>query len=167
MLRISLLSMTLLAVSCTDSGDDGDTDAADGSGTGNTVGGVPVDAGELSMWLEAGSYSSWAAESGNHASTGPHGEVRTFFNDEMVASFDAGNTVHPVGSAAVKELYNGSGAEIGWAVMVKVAEGEGANSWYWYLESSDTVTADGEGIPTCENCHVSGTDRVLTPYPLQ
>lgn len=170
MLRHIFLATTLLSFSCTDpsSDDDGSGTADDTAGdTGQTVGGVPVEGADLSEWLAAGSYSAWPAESGNHASTGPHGEVRTFFNDALVASFDAGNTSHPVGAASVKELFDGSGGSIGWAVMVKVEEGDAATSWYWYLESGGSVTADGEGVATCENCHVSGTDRVLTPYPLQ
>lgn len=172
MLRTSalLFSISLLTLACTedsegDGTETGSTATADESG--DVVGGVPVEATALSEWLNAGSYSDWPAESANHASTGPHGEVRTFFNDALVASFDAGNANHPVGSASVKELFDGMGGAIGWAVMVKVAEGNDASSWYWYLESGGSVTADGEGVPTCEGCHVSGTDRVLTPYPLQ
>lgn len=164
--RCALLLSCALAFSCTDSGSD-DTDSSGESG--EQVGGVPLDPGELGEWLAGGGYSNWAAESGNHGSTGPHGEVRTFFNEDLVASFDAGNTTHPMGSASVKELYDGSGGAIGWAVMVKTEDGEDASSWYWYLDSSGSVT-EGAGLPTCENCHGSdaaAVDRVLTPYPLQ
>ncbi len=167
MARTSILLMTLLAMSCTDPAGDGDDTAGDSSDdTAGTVD-VPTDAAALGTWLMDESYSGWAAESAIHASTGPHGMVQTYFNDDLVASFDASNTEHPVGSASVKELYDDMGARIGWAVMVKTTSGDAADSWYWYLESGGSVNADGNGVGTCESCHNAGTDRVLTPYPLQ
>ncbi|MCX4244561.1 hypothetical protein [Paraliomyxa miuraensis] len=170
MLRQSLALLILLTAACTDpDGDDGSTSeatAADESG-----GGVDVPTGQaaLSPWLMAENYAGWAAESAVHAATGtsPHGMVRTFFDDVLVASFEAGNTEHTVGSASVKELYDAGGTRVGWAVMVKTAAGTDASNWYWYLESNGSASTDANGAGLCEGCHAPGVDRVLTPYPLQ
>lgn len=181
MLRRTLAVMTLLTTmtACpAPEGDEGDgstseatgaeTTAADES-TGGAMLDVPIGQAELSPWLAAESYVGWAAESAVHAQTGtsPHGMVRTFFNDTLVASFDAGNTEHTVGSAAVKELYDDAGMRVGWAVMLKTAAGSDASTWYWYLENGGMVTADENGFAGCEGCHAPGVDRVLTAYPLQ
>lgn len=179
MLRPSIAILVLLCTACTDTEDadgDGSTSAATTAeesaadeSTGSAALDVPLGEAELSPWLAAESYASWTAESAVHAATGtsPHGMVRTFFNDTLVASFDAGNTEHAVGSASVKELYDGAGMRTGWAVMVKTTAGADAASWYWYLENGGSVNADDNGLAQCEGCHSPGVDRVLTPYPLQ
>ena len=127
----------------------------------------PVGAAELLPWLESLAYADWHAESGVHPSTGPHGDgVRTFFNDALRGSFDAGNATHPIDAAVVKELYGG-GEIAGWAVMVKVADGEGGDTWYWYEIVGASTYADGTGVDLCTGCHAVGVDQIQTPYPLQ
>lgn len=166
MLRRFIAITALLLTACPDPGgdDDGSADSTGGPPTGD----VPTDGATLAPWLSSESYSGWAAESAIHDQTGtsPHGRVRTYFNDTLNASFDAGNTNHTVGSAAVKELYDAMDTRLGWAVMVKVSDGEDANSWYWYLDNGNMVAADGNGVGLCEGCHNPGVDRVLTAYPL-
>lgn len=135
------------------------------------MGDVPTDGDALFTWLQAGSYLEFQAESAVHQSTGPHGRVRTFFNQTLVDSYNAGNTNHPVGSAAIKELHDANGLD-GWAVEVKVADtGSGGDDWYWYeifsTTSNANPVADGTGVGLCANCHSGGTDYVLTPWPLQ
>lgn len=129
---------------------------------------APVDSAELVPWLEAGNYTGWPAESEAHASAGPHfTAVRTFVNDTLLGSLEAGSEDHPVGSTAVKELY-GSGPEVGgWAVMVKVAPGSSDDNWYWYEVFEGTTYADETGNAGCGNCHGQGQDFVRTPIPLQ
>ncbi|MEM9459018.1 MAG: hypothetical protein AAGF11_32875 [Myxococcota bacterium] len=180
MLRHFIAITALLLTACPDdSGSDGDdSGSGSGSGSGSSAGSadetgtpmieVPTDAAALLTWLEAESYSGWSAESAIHDQTGnsPHGRVLVYFNDVLDASFDAGNTNHTVGSASVKELYDAADARIGWAVMVKVTDGEDANSWYWYLNANGSVNADGTGVGGCEGCHSAGVDRVITAYPL-
>jgi hypothetical protein len=170
----STLLLLLLTAACTDpGGDDGDGSTSMATGadesTGSAAVDVPTGQAELSPWLMAQSYSGWTAESAAHAATGtsPHGMVRTYFNDTLVASFDAGNAEHTVGSASVKELFDDAGTRTGWAVMVKAAAGADAQSWYWYLENGGMVMADANGVDACEGCHSPGVDRVLTAYPLQ
>jgi hypothetical protein len=156
-------------------GDDGDDGAADGDDTSGPTGDggpvadpPPTEADALLGWLQAGTYLDWPAESGPHPSAGPHfGTVRTFVDDTLFASLQAGNAEHPVGAAAVKELYGNGDQVRGWSVMVKVALGAGDDGWYWYERYDDSVYGDGVGDGTCTGCHGSGVDYVRSPFPLQ
>lgn len=182
MLRRFIAITALLLTACPAPGSDDDSSDASSSagesasgtadGTADSTGtpmiDVPTDAAGLGTWLTDESYSGWAAESAIHEPTGnsPHARVRTYFNDVLTASFDAGNTNHTVGSASVKELYDAMDTRVGWAAMVKITDGEDANSWYWYIDDGNSVT-DGNGIGGCDGCHSAGVDRVVTAYPLQ
>ena len=138
---------------------------------------VPVAKDKLFSYLQAGSYKSLAAkESGRHPTRGPHTKigwpVRVFLGPNLDASLKAGNTTHPAGSAAVKEMYDGSGKLQGWAVMVKTtADSAGGKGWFWYEITSTTdgskPVATGNGVPLCFGCHFTGRDFVLTDYPLK
>lgn len=109
---------------------------------------------------QSGSYLTWKAEPMVHRSAGPHGNVRTFLNDALYASLKAGNTSHPNGSVAVKELYNGA-TRTGWAVDAK-----GDDGVWLYFEGFepryDEYFFRGPGN-LCANCHASGVDTVLAP----
>ena len=135
---------------------------------------VPI--GDLFSYLQDGSYKSFAAESGNHPSRGPHTKfglpVRVFLDPVLDASLAAGNASHPVGSSVVKEMYDVFGKLQGWAVMVKTqAESANGKGWFWYEVTSTTDGSDpvasGNGVPLCFGCHFTGNDFVLTGYPLQ
>jgi len=178
---LSLAFAASLALVGCDSGDGSGTDTDTADPTTETTGdatdtsdsetagpaGVPTNSAELLPWLEANSYSSWTAESDVHASTGPHGEVRTYINANLETSLMGGGD-HSEGAASVKELYSG-GTLIGWAVMVKIqADSDGGNGWYWYEKLNDDVIADGNGDGTCTGCHSSGSaDFFKTVYPLE
>lgn len=152
----------------------GTGDPATTSG-GTTTGGLeelpPTDSADaLELWLAAGSYKTWAAESKVHASTGPHGgNVRTYVNAPLVQSLSDASPEHPQGAATVKELYSGGDTIVGYAVMVKVApvSGAGGEGWYWYERLDQNVYADGTGVGLCSDCHAAGVDNILTPFPLQ
>lgn len=129
---------------------------------------LPTNADALFAYLQAGTYEGFAAEPAVHASVGPHGQVRSFFNASLAASLTAGDSTHAAGAASVKELHSSEGLE-GWAVMVKTGDGASANDWYFYevfstTDSSETV-ADGNGVALCANCHSGGTDFILTSFP--
>ena len=151
--------------------DSGDGDGDPGDGDGDPAGDVPTNSAELLPWLEAESYVGFSAESAAHAATGssPHGTVRVFINSSLDASLSAGDPAHPVGAAAVKELFDGENNRIGWAVSVKIqADSDGGNGWYWYEIVNDNVVADANGDGTCIGCHAStGVDFFTTVYPLQ
>ena len=131
----------------------------------------PVVDAELQAWLAARSYTDFLPESGAHDSAGPHGDrVRTFLNRRLAGSLADCADSHPVGAAAVKELFDGDVVD-GWAVMVKTQPGPGADAWYWYEVFSTAPDADapysGQAHETCTGCHDGGLDAVRTRWPLQ
>jgi hypothetical protein len=132
---------------------------------------IPTTARELQAWLQAGYYKGWTAESARHRPAGPHGAlVRTFLNDIVLASLQAGNASHPAGAALVKEIYSSATATQPqlWAVSIKTRnESANGTAWYWWEGS-----LQGFGHPTCVPCHRGdygdvSRDFVLTPFPLQ
>jgi len=136
---------------------------------------VPTSAAELLAWLQQGNYLGWAAESAAHPSGGPHQlTVRTYINDFLYDSLSLGNTAHPRGAAAVKELYGSSPLLRGWAVSVKVGDdSDGGRGWYWYERVGTSVYASDTGVRLCTGCHeadfrnFASKDFVLIPFPLQ
>jgi hypothetical protein len=79
-----------------------------------------------------------------------------------------GDATHPIGAAAVKELFGGSGESVrGWSVSVKVDDSGSGSGWYWLEYYNGNVIAAGLGNGVCTGCHGGGTDYVCTPYPLQ
>lgn len=133
-----------------------------------TVNGLDTSRAGLERFTSERGYSGWRAEAGTRPSVASHGaRVRVFFNETLVASLEAGNAVHPVGSATVKELYEADGETLrGHAVDVKVAEGEGPDTWLFYEGfTGDDEPFYGKGHPTCHGCHASGIDYVRTELP--
>jgi hypothetical protein len=182
MVRIGLLAGVVAVLSCGGGPDDhgGRPDAADRPGDGGPLadgasggdaqaaGQVPASPDTLFAYLQSRSYQRFSAESAPHPSAGPHGDVRAFLNPALESSLAAGDATHPVGAAAVKELYSG-GAVSGWAVSVKVGAGTGGQSWYWYevfSTSSGDDPIEGVGNSICTGCHAGGVDFVLVAYPL-
>lgn len=168
-MRIALLTFAI-AFGCTTDPPTMELDASESESGGDEPPGdaPPTEGDALQRWLARGDYTAWAAESGVHGSSGPHGSsgVRTFLSDALVASFMADAAEHPLGSAAVKELYSGD-AITGFAVMVKVEAGRGGDGWYWYERVGESTYADGVGERLCTGCHGAGADQVRTPWPLQ
>lgn len=137
------------------------------------VGNVPASPDALFTFLRSRAYESFAAESSVHPTNAPHmSAVRTFLNPLLESSLEAQADSHPVGAAAVKELYDGTGALAGWAAMVKIADSDGddGNAWYWY-EVFDTEVGssriEGVGSSVCTPCHAAGSDYIRVPFPLQ
>ena len=187
-LEMTALATALIVPACDDGDEAGEeSGAADASGTsagcpgttagcpgtsagcpGTTAGcpseGRPEEVEVVLAAIEDESYLEWEAEAEPHPPVGnsPHpGEVRTFFNTALATSMGAGNTEHPVGAAAVKESWM-NGELAGWFVEVKVTEGEGGNTWYWW---SDLAGVDAVGVGGCTGCHAVGIDFVTTVYP--
>lgn len=138
------------------------------SGDGANGTSVPSNTAELFSFLQARAYSQFDSEPAVHASQGPHGQVRSYFNPLLSSSLSMGQAAHPVGSATVKELYSG-GQVTGWAVMVKTGNVDAASDWYFYeifstTDGSNPVAA-GNGLGGCAGCHSSGTDYILTSFP--
>lgn len=133
----------------------------------------PTESAELLKWLQGGGYKKWAKESAPHASLGPHPtQVIAYLNTALDRSLAAKAPSHPKGSAAVKELLDGSGNLSGWAVSVKTsANSDGGKGWYWYeilgTSAGARVVAEAKGVPLCFACHTPGRDFVLISHPLK
>lgn len=146
-----------------------------GCGTDTQVAGNPPDGADpqgdpqlppqghtpLKAWLEAGHYQAWTCEAEAHPARPPgaHGSNRICSNAALSAS---ANGTYPVGAASVKELYQ-NGRVTGFAVGLKLAEGDAASSWYWYEAFGNNVIADGANRGICVNCHAGAPrDYVFT-----
>lgn len=135
----------------------------------------PTELAALEQWLSEGHYTradrGWHGESRVHASKGPHtSTVRTYVNQILFDSLTEGRAAHPIGAAAVKELYGGGTSVLGWAVEVKTQEDSAAGAgWYWY----EGENLSGPGLGICTGCHrgnyngLVSHDFVLTQFPLQ
>lgn len=136
---------------------------------------------EIEAWLKAGAYKDWTCETVEHPQlkVSPHGYNRVCANDLATQfSADSGDE-RPVGTAAVKELYDDASKLVGYAVSVKIgAKSAGGDNWYWYERvpkdsaaphNASGVVADGLGSAgaaktICVGCHtaagVDGTHSV-------
>ncbi len=134
----------------------------------------PEDVQDMLAWARAEGYQAWDRESEPHPSAGPHERVVVYLNPPLVDSLTSGQTHHPVGAMAVKELLTPEGDRRGWAISLKVEATEGPDpdpeAWYWFQFSDGEQQAAGAGIDPCRGCHsagfVEGDDYVLTPFPL-
>jgi hypothetical protein len=151
-----------------------------GQAAAGDAGGIPTDKDKLFAFLKEGKYKSFpASESGLHPSRGPHSikgtfgqPVRSYLNASMKASLEAKNEKHPQGAGIVKEMFSAEGELQGWAVSVKThGESDFGKGWYWYESTSTTdanaLVANGNGVSLCSGCHATGSDFVLTGYPLK
>jgi len=133
----------------------------------------PADGSKLYSWLSDGNYKNWVRESEKHRSAGPHpSAVIAYLNSTLEQSLASESESHPVGSAAVKELFNSAGELNGWAVSIKTdADSQSGKGWFWYeilgTEPDSRVVANGNGVPLCFGCHTPGKDFVLIPFPLK
>ena len=138
---------------------------------------VPTNQDELFAFLKGKSYASWdAKESSLHPSRGPHTNfgkpVRVFMNETLAESMGSGNREHPIGSTAVKEMYDDAGVLAGWAVEIKTKDqSDGGDGWFWYevtsTETGDAPFAIGNGVSGCYTCHSGGGhDYVKSNWPL-
>lgn len=158
---LNVLTVALIALGCSDK-DSGALDVP----AGEQHEGPPVDSEQLTDWLSSGRYEGYASEPSVHASSGPHGYVRVFFNDLLQSSRLVGDASHPIGSAAVKEMHDeDQGPLTGWVVSVKLADNGVKEDWLWYQlalgEQTPSVNKAGQAI--CASCHQAGTDYVLSP----
>ena len=159
-----------------DGGDSGSSDAAPSDGGSSADGGggdagvafactdqlLPRRGADVFTCLQQKRYATWASNAAvrDPQAGSPHEAVRVFVNDALATSLAARGADHPVGSAAVKELYASDRTTLrGWAVSL---------NWYeiFSTTSPSSPVADGEGVTLCSSCHRGGTDFFLTAYPL-
>jgi len=111
----------------------------------------------LEAWLGEGHYRGWACEAAISAPrlSGTHGRHRICSNDLLIASTEG---PYPAGAASVKELFQPD-ADLpnGFAVGLKVSDGDGPQTWYWYerrgQDPAAAPLAQGVGVPDCAVCH--------------
>jgi hypothetical protein len=132
---------------------------------------IPTTPAALHTWLLADGHGDWPRESGVHAPD-QGGGVRVYLNPLLVASLEAGNETHPVGAAAVRELYESDlETQRGFGVLVKTEEqGPDGAAWFFYEIFSTTPGAPysiaKNGAPGCVTCHQQGVDFVQSELPL-
>ncbi len=134
-------------------GGDGDADAGADAGS-LFAEGAPDDTHEF---LFRGLYAGWPGDV-MQRNTEAHGPVRLFFNPTLNGAIGDGAVIYPVGSASVLELYNVNTDELmGWAAMVKIAENDDRDDWYYYqtfdTEAGGGFDIEGVGAPLCADCH--------------
>ncbi len=131
---------------------------------------IPADSDLLFDYLQAETYL--ALEGQSEIKRDPssfHGNSKVYFNAPLVASFEAGNLVHPKDSAAVKVLFDDQDVMVGWAVAVKLSDEDSSSAWWWYENETTTVNDPIQaGVNgRCARCHGGGVDRIVTPYPFE
>jgi len=105
---------------------------------------------DIEAWIAAGHYQAWHCEMVAQPSRGssPHGTARVCNNDALHAAAPGGR--FPVGSAAVKELYD-DGVIVNHSVSRRLTDDAGGDAWYWYEQHS----ANGAGEGKCTGCHAT------------
>ena len=129
---------------------------------------------ELMAWLLAGNYRDWESESEVRPSTqGPKG-VRIFLNSSLAGSLFDAEEEHPVGSTAVRELYEEDLETLsGFALAIKTGNGsrDRAGNWFWFetfgLQEDMEPIIVGHAAPGCMPCHSQGVDFIRSFYPLR
>jgi hypothetical protein len=123
----------------------------------------------IESWLAEGHHRSWRCETGVSPMrlTGNHGRHRICSNDLLLSSPSG---PYPVGAASVKELFLVGEQPNGFAVGLKIEEGLGAHTWYWYERrgavASARPLAQGIGVPDCAVCHgTAPRDNVFFQAP--
>lgn len=128
----------------------------------------PGDPAATRAWLQSFAYRTWTPMS-ELRTTGEHGGERLFFNQTLAASWQARAAEHPIGSAAVRELWSADLSTIkGFAFMVKTGpSGDLGEGWYWYevfgtTEDARPTVAEA-GARGCVGCHAHAVDFVHDP----
>lgn len=162
--------LALSALSC------GKKDSTDGDDKSGTPSSGPV--GELSdsssagvtAFLKGAGFLDWKTKQAApidsvsaHAS-----KTQTYFDDAAGSAAKAGQNPLPKGSVIVKSIYEADGTTLrGHALMAKVADGSGGDTWLWFEGFLPDYANPyyGVGHSTCVGCHQSGTDFVRTAVP--
>lgn len=169
-----LFALALLPACPGDTGDDGggsttaetgdatmDTPTT-GGGSGGDAQTPPMGHEAVEAWIAEGHYKMWKCQPAivDPIAISPHGKQKICINDLLAGHADG---EYPVGTAAVKELYDDAGATIvGYAVYLHTKAGKTGADWYWYervpqghpaMPDENGVVADGTDVPLCVGCH--------------
>lgn len=134
-----------------------------------TDGPDPSDVASIKQFLLDQKYIDWTCEDApRQARTGSaHGRARVCVDPLLATSLQAGNTLHPKGSMAVKELYTESDELSGHAMVIKTATPDDIESWTWYEDFAPDYDNPfyGAGISECAICHSGGADHIFFELP--
>lgn len=125
------------------------------------------DLAAVQAWLDSGAYLEWERHDPAPA-PGMTGGARVYLSPELAASLRSGASIHPVGSAAVREIVDANDPTImiGWALNHKLDAGEGGEAWWFYevfsLELDAAPLVAERGAAGCVGCHGEGRDHVLS-----
>lgn len=130
---------------------------------------LPTETAALDAWLSTREYERWEGWSEVGPTLGSGG-ARVFLSPLLVESLLLENTHHPVGAAAVRELYADDFTTLkGYSVLIKLAEPTVAESWFCFerldLGSGEAQVAE-RGARGCTGCHAQGSDFVHSTLPL-
>lgn len=101
----------------------------------------------MDAWLAKGLYRMWPCEAAPQQ-RGTH-QLNRICNNSLLAG---GTPPFPRGATSVKELHQGDRV-IGYAVHVRLGEGDGGARRYWYEKINGRVPANGKGAAACTGCH--------------
>lgn len=158
-----------VVVACSSSSEDPETQLpADAIPVGNDGSTVELTLAAVRTFSTSGRHKDWVKEAAIHDSVGPHGRVLIYFNDKYRMARTANAYPMPLGAMAVKELFTSSDAPAGFAVAIKVREGDAPETWLWWEGTEadgGTLQAFGAAAPVCENCHKGSAamDRSSVP----
>lgn len=104
-------------------------------------------------WLAGEHHRAWTCHDaiGDGSEASPHGRRLICWNDLLVSADGDGEI--PVGAAAVKEIYDDNDERSGTSVLLKVAEGQGGDSFYWFERLGAFTVSDGRDSIGCTGCH--------------
>ena len=125
------------------------------------------DLAAIQEWLVSRAYQSWERHDPEPA-PGMSGGARVYLSPALADSLRAGASVHPPGSAAVREIVDAQDPtrQLGWALVHKLDESTEANSDAWFFYEVFSLEVDGQpqtaerGPPGCVGCHGEGVDFV-------
>lgn len=130
-----------------------------------TVEQAPTSESALHLWLISRSYEDWPAWNDVRPSSFAEGGARVYWSPELHHSLAQGARSHPVGSAAVRELYEDDlRTPRGWSTMVKLADRGHADDWLFFEVFSSNATVKpaiaARGAPGCLGCHEDAPDYI-------
>ena len=159
-LAIIVCSTAFLLGACAEPDDDGDgvvRDIEDATEQG------------LNDFLDARGFEDWTSEPEPRDPIlgSPHGLVRTYFGPQLEESLNDFDGQHPVGAAAVKEVYSDPDTRSHYFVYVRDREGTIDEGYTWFRQGGQgDLYIESGGF--CADCHANtdgNIDGTLTPYP--
>jgi hypothetical protein len=126
---------------------------------------APTSESALHLWLISRNYENWPAWNGIRPSSFAEGGVRVFWSPQLHRSLEMGASSHPVGSAAVRELYEDDlVTPRGWSTMVKLADRGDPDDWLFFEVFSSNASVKpaiaARGAPGCLGCHDDAPDHI-------